>query len=305
MGFPLPPGANARVIIVAGKRCRIERDDGTRLEAIARGKLFEDRNAALAVGDWVLAEAHHDRWMVEAVLPRANEYLREGLRSERQVLFVNVDRVLIVASLALPQTKAASVDRFLAAALKNGIPARIVLAKTDLDPGREREQELRALYSPFHLPIYPVSSLTGEGLDPLIAELATGVSALMGNSGVGKSSLLNRLIPGLDLRVREVSSWSGKGTHTTTAALLVNFAEQAALIDTPGMKSFVPYDVTPENLAELFPDIERLSAECYFSNCRHLSEPGCAVRSAIEDGDPAAALLRAYYRMRDGLSTTE
>ena len=289
---------SARVVTVAGKRCRIELDDGTRPEAIARGRLFEgDRNNAVVVGDRVMVKEGGGVWTVDAVLPRRNEFVRQGLRKERQVLFSNADRVLILASLAEPQTKAAAIDRFLVAALQGEIPPVLVLTKTDMDDGSERERELRSLYEGFHLPVFPVCNRTGQGVEALADHITKGTSAAVGNSGVGKSSLLNRLVPGLDLVVREVSAWSGKGTHTTTAALLVSYGDKSRLIDTPGLKSFVPYGITKENLAQLFPDIAELTPECRFSDCRHVVEPGCAVLDAVEKKRLPESRWRSYQRM--------
>lgn len=289
---------NARIVTVAGKRCRIELNDGTRVEAIARGKLFEDeRSNALVVGDLVTANENGGMWSVESVLPRKNDFVRQGLRRERQVLFANADRVLIIASLVNPATKPAAIDRFLVAAMQGEIPPALVLTKTDLDEDGALENELRTLYDSFHLPVFPLSSKSGEGVTALAEFIREGITAVVGNSGVGKSSLLNCLVPDLDLAVREVSAWSGKGTHTTTAALLVHYGDKAELIDTPGMKNFVPFGITKENLAELFPDIAELAPQCRFRDCRHRVEPGCAVLDAAKDGRLPESRLRSYHRM--------
>jgi len=256
----------------------------------------------VVVGDLVRAEEHHGNWMVEAVEPRANEFVREGLRKERQVLFANADRVLILASLSQPETKTAAIDRFLVAALCGNVLPVLVLTKTDLDPDGERAREVARTYDTFDLPVHAISNVTGEGIEALAGPLREGVTALVGNSGVGKSSLLNRLIPGLDLRVGEVSSWSGKGVHTTTAALMVPYGDRAAVIDTAGMKSFVPYGITRDNLEDLFPDISRFAPDCRFRDCRHQSEPDCAVRAAAEKGDLPGGRLRSYYRLLEELA---
>ncbi len=304
------PGGVARVVTVAGKRCRIELADGTRAEALARGRLFEgERHNAVVVGDQVRVSENREAWSIDEVLPRRNEFVRQGLRKERQVLFSNADRVLILASLAEPQTKPAAIDRFLVAALQGGIPPVLVLTKTDLDESRERERELRALYEGFDLPVFPVCNLSGSGVDKVAAFIREGTSAAVGNSGVGKSSLLNCLVPGLNLEVRDVSAWSGKGTHTTTAAMLIQYTPTqtppdppvngggGALIDTPGMKSFVPFGLTKENLIELFPDLAEVAPECRFSDCRHLVEPGWAVMRAVEEKRLPQTRWRSYQRM--------
>jgi ribosome biogenesis GTPase / thiamine phosphate phosphatase len=301
--LPLPSPSNARIITVAGKRCRLQLADGTRVEAIARGRLYDSGGSGIVVGDLVRAALQPEQWTVEEIVPRRNEYVREGLRKERQVMFANVDRLLIFASLSQPETKITSLDRFLLAALIGQVPAWLVLTKTDLDADNARELELRDTYAAFGVPITAVSNQTGEGVEALGSELREGVTALVGNSGVGKSSLMNCLIPGLDLRVKEVSAWTGKGVHTTTAALLLDYAEQAAIIDTPGMKSFTPYGVGPEDIIGLFPEISAASVDCRFRNCRHRNEPDCAVLNAADRGDIPAARLRSYYRLLDGLTT--
>ena len=287
-----------RIVSVAGKRCRLELPDGSRVEATLRGKLFDaDRTNALVVGDAVTAAEHDGSWTVEAVQPRRNQFTRQGLRKERQILFANVDRVLIFASLDSPATKPASIDSFLVAALYGDIAPVLVLTKTDLDPQRVRELELRALYESFHLPVFAVSSKTDDGVSALAEFLTTGTTAVVGNSGVGKSSLLNRLIPGIDLVVREISAWSGKGTHATTTALLIPYREHTSFIDTPGIKSFVPYGITKENLAEWFPEIAALAPACRFRDCRHMAEPGCAVMQAVNEAQLPESRLKSYQRL--------
>lgn len=299
MSLSFPPLANARIITVAGKRVRVELADGSRVEAVTRGRILYE--GGLVVGDYVQVEANQDQFSVESVLTRETEFIREGLRKERQVLFANVDRVLIFAALAQPQTKAATIDRFWVAALHGGIPAALILTKTDLDKERAREVELRSLYDGFDLAVHAVCNLTGDGFEPVLKLLPNQITAMVGNSGVGKTAFLNRAVPGLDLRVREVSAWSGKGTHTTTAGLLVRLDECTAVIDTPGMKSFVPFGVTRETLPSLFPDIMRFASDCRFRNCRHGSEPDCAVLAAAEKGDLPASRLRSYHRLMDEL----
>lgn len=291
-----PPESNARVASVARRTCLLRLFSGEEVEAVLRGKLFEDGDGITA-GDHVVASQESGKWTVDEVLPRANAYLRKGLRKEKQVMFANADRVLIVVSLARPQTKIAAIDRFVVAAMFGKVPPLLVVTKTDLDTNHEHLHEVKELYAPFEIPILAVSNVTGEGIDGVRQIVSQGVSAIIGNSGVGKSSLTNSLVPGIELRVRDVSAWSGKGTHTTSAALLVPYGESAALIDTPGMKSFVPYGLTRQNLVSLFPDIEKLASNCRFRNCKHISEPDCAVAEALDDGQLPKSRFRSFQIM--------
>jgi ribosome biogenesis GTPase len=285
-------------MMIAKRSCRLLLPSGEQVEAVLRGKLFEEGDG-VSVGDWVKASLNQNQWTTDSVLPRSNAFLRQGLRREKQVMFANVDRVVIVASLAQPKTKTASIDRFLVAAIFGSIPPLLILTKTDLDSENERLNEILSLCEGLSLKILPVSNFSGEGVEELREVLSTGVSAIIGNSGVGKSSLLNSLMPELELRVREVSAWSGKGTHTTTAALYIPLSNHAAVIDTPGMKSFVPYGITKQNLISLFPEIAEFAADCRFRNCRHIAEPDCAVLDALDEGKIAQSRFKSYRRLLD------
>jgi ribosome biogenesis GTPase len=297
----MPDSANARVASIARRTCLLQLNTGERVEAVLRGKLFDYDGGGVTVGDWVRAVCDNEQWSVEEVHERKNSYLRKGLRREKQVMFANADRVLIVASLAKPSTKTAAIDRFLVAALFGGVSPILILTKRDLDLDDKRLLEVKMLYENFDVHVVPVSNVTGEGIDELREVVKEGVSAIIGNSGVGKSSLSNSLIPELALRVSEVSSWSGKGVHTTTAALFVPFGENAALIDTPGMKSFVPYGLNRDNLTSLFPDISVLAKQCRFTNCKHIAEPGCAVIEALEEKTLAHSRYKSYHRLQSEL----
>ncbi|MBK6910207.1 MAG: ribosome small subunit-dependent GTPase A [bacterium] len=292
-----PPQTVARVATVARRTCLLRLLSGEVVEAALRGKLFDADTDGITVGDFVRAELEAGQWAVDEVLPRANAYLRKGLRKEKQVMFANADRVIIVASLARPQTKIAAIDRFLVAALFGGVPPLLVLTKSDLDDSNARAKEITDLYDSFDMPIAVVSNESGDGIESLRAQLTTGVTAIIGNSGVGKSSLANALVPNLELRVQEVSSWSGKGVHTTTAALLIPLSDTALAIDTPGMKSFVPYGLTKHNIAALFPDIAELAHACRFRNCAHQSEPDCAVLNALDEETLAPSRYRSFQRL--------
>lgn len=306
----IPEEADARVVMVIGKRCVVETAGESRLEATARGRLFvpgrgELHEEGLVVGDLVSLTEESGHRIITGILPRRNEYVRSTQRRSRQVMFTNVDRTAILASVKQPETRPAVIDRFLMAALQAGLQPLLVLTKIDLDEQGARVRQLKELYGGFDLLVRPVSNLTGEGIEDLAVELKEGITAVVGNSGVGKSSLLNRLIPGLDLRVRGISGWSGKGVHTTTASVLVHYGDSAAVIDTPGMKSFIPWGIDSKNLADLFPDIAVLADGCYFRSCLHAGEPNCAVAEAAEEGRLPAARLCSYRRILEELQTAE
>ncbi len=256
-----------------------------------------------AVGDRVQVSIHPDgTGTIESVEPRARALVRLDPRPQgvyQQVLLANPDQAVFVFACAQPQPRLRMLDRFLVIAEKQGIPAVIVTNKVDL-VGQAEAERLFGFYPDIGYPVIYTCAKTGQGVDELRARLTGKISALAGPSGVGKSSLLNAVQPGLGLAVREVSQAINKGRHTTTVRELFPLEGGGYVADTPGLRSLALWDTEPEELDGYFPEIAPLVAECQFSDCTHQSEPGCAVRAAVEAGKVRPERYQSYLRLRAG-----
>jgi len=245
--------------------------------------------------------------MIEAIQPRTHAIVRLDPRPQglyQQVILANPDQAVFVFACAHPAPKLRMLDRFLVIAEKGRIPAVIVANKVDL-VGMERAGEIFGHYAPLGYRIIYTSVKQGLGLDELSSALVGKLSGLAGPSGVGKSSLLNAIQPGLGQAVREVSESMHKGRHTTVVRQLFplevgSFARVAGgyVADTPGLRSVALWDTRPEELDAYFPELAPLVADCQFSDCTHLNEPGCAVRAALEAGQVHPARYESYLRLR-------
>lgn len=283
----------------------------------------------VAVGDWVDYDIQEDgTGVISEVHDRHNYIVRRStkLSKQTQVLAANIDRLCIVATLGFPRTSTGFIDRLLVTAEAYHIPACIIFNKADLyevdevnevatpeipeSPNEslwDLHNELKEIYEAAGYPMYAVSTITGMGLDQLRHDLAGQTVLFSGHSGVGKSSLLNALVPGLDLRVGEVSDWSLKGKHTTTFAEIfpVQLAEDQMtyLIDTPGIKEFGMVDLAPEELSHFFPEMRAVLHDCHFANCTHRHEPHCAVKEAVEEGRISAERYNNYLGIYDQIES--
>lgn len=253
---------------------------------------------AVAVGDRVLVEASGDGLAVIAVEPRSSAISRADPSRQRreQVLVANLDTVLVVAAAREPDPVPPLVDRFLVAAESRGLAVGIALTKTDLDPGAATAG-IAALYRGLGYDVLPVSSVTGEGVEGVRAFLRDRTTALLGHSGVGKSSLANALDPSLRLRVGPVHAGTGLGTHTTTTVSLLRLPWGGYLVDTPGIREFGLWDMDPRDLRHAYREIAALAAGCRFSDCLHDREPSCAVKDAASAGTIAPARYESYLRL--------
>ena len=254
----------------------------------------------VVVGDVVVVQPLEGaEGVIERIEPRRNELARAsaGGTGLKQVLAANLDLVVLAFALHEPELNVARLDRYLLAAEQSGIPSLILITKLDLGTREEAEAPLRP-YRDIGYPVVISSSKTGEGLDDLRRWLAGRTSAVIGSSGVGKSSLLNALQPGLRLRFGEVSAATGKGRHTTTAAELIPLDIGGYLADTPGMRELTLWDVAPDELPELFPEFRPYLGACRFNRCTHVHEPGCAVRRALEEGLIDPGRYRTYVKIR-------
>ena len=259
----------------------------------------------IAIGDRVrfirTAELEPDRGLITEVLPRQSRLSRPAYaRAVEQVIAANVDLVLPVFSVADPTPKWGLLDRYLVSAESSKLPILIVITKLDLawknkDFDSDLEAYRRAGYS-----IQLVSSNTGEGIEPLKRALQAKTSVLVGKSGVGKTSLLNAIQPGLGLRVKEVSKGEqGKGRHTTTHLEMFELDFGGALVDTPGIREFGLWEVTGEDLAYFFPEMAGHIGQCkYGLSCRHDTEPGCAIRKAVMAGEISPHRYKSYMNLR-------
>jgi len=261
----------------------------------------------VAIGDEVLF-AFEDKAAGTAVIreicPRRNYIVRTAPHNkhQRHIVAANLDQAVVVATIASPRTAQGFIDRFLLTAEAYHIPALIVINKIDLLKGKHLAQ-LARWEDMYHAAGYEVLALSA--LDPTqiaqLRERLLGKTTLFsGHSGVGKSTLLNALIPGLGARTAAVSDWSGKGVHTTTFAEMFDLPEDAGrIIDTPGVKEFGLVDMERDELAHYFPELRALMHSCRFNNCLHLNEPGCAVRAAVEEGTLAEERYLSYAAILD------
>ncbi len=217
----------------------------------------------------------------------------------QQVILANPDQAVFVFACASPEPHLRMLDRYLVISERQKLPAIIVANKIDL-VGRARAVEMFGFYVPLGYPVIYACAKTGEGVDELHQQLKGKLSALAGPSGVGKSSLLNAIQPGLGLAVREISAAFKKGRHTTTVRQLFPLEDGGYVADTPGMRSLALWDTEPEELDGYFPELAPLVQHCQFNDCNHKTEPGCAVRAAVDAGTVSPERYDSYLRLRAG-----
>lgn len=239
--------------------------------------------------------------LITDILPRRNYIIRKAsnLSKQSHILAANVDQVLLLVTIAHPETNTTFIDRFLASAEAYSIPVILVFNKTDLydDTQRQQMQHLSALYQSIGYQCLSCSALLGEGIAQLQSLLKDKTTLLSGNSGVGKSTLLNVLIPGLEVATAEISLVHDTGQHTTTFSEMFSLPTGGQVIDTPGIKGFGTFDFEREEVSHYFREIFRESDDCRFNNCTHIHEPQCAVRRAVEEGRIAQSRYTSYLNM--------
>jgi ribosome biogenesis GTPase len=285
---------------------RVQTEDGAVREASLRGRLKLEDGVKLAVGDNVTVEQDGDAWAIAAIHERRSRLARRapGGRPTERVVVANVDQIVVVFAFVKPEPHLRMIVRFLVIAAANDIAARLVLNKSELTDAAGH----RALAEPYARAGYPVhvtSVKSTVGLRELRDALAGRVSALTGPSGVGKSSLLNALFPGADLRVGDISESVNKGRHTTVGAKLVSLPGGGFVADTPGLREVGLWGIPADGVDRCFPEFEPLLGECRFQDCAHDREPGCAVRDAVERGAVSEVRHDSYLRLRAELAEGE
>ncbi len=295
--------AIATVLRVDRKRVLVDTADGTHLEAQIRGKVAQARGrstSAVAVGDEVDFEmTGPGAAVIVAIRPRRSALLRPEVvgRWRHQVLVANADRAVLVFAQHDPQPATGLVDRLLVACHGGDVPPVLVFNKADLEP-TERSAALVGLYEKLGYEVLRTSAVRGDDLDRLAALVRDRCSVFAGPSGTGKSSLINRVLPGVELRTGEISRSTGKGKHTTTASQLVRIpGSRGHVIDTPGVKEFGLMGIAPGELALQFPEFP-VPGQCRFEDCAHRGEPACAVRDAVGAGTVAPSRYESYLEFR-------
>jgi len=270
-----------------------------------RGKLKKGRRTGdvAAVGDTVILSKLNDgSGMIEEIKPRHSLFTRLAPTPQgeyQQILIANLDQAVLVFSCAEPAPRLRMLDRFLVISEKQGVPALVVANKTDL-VSPEGARGLFGRYSSLGYPVLYTSAKTGFGAEDLKEKVIGKLSLFAGPSGAGKSSLLNVIQPGLGLSVRQVSSATSKGKHTTVVREMFALDEGGFVADTPGLKALALYDIEPEELDGYFPEMRPLVGECSFSDCTHVHEPGCGILAAVKEGRVHPERYQSYLRMRFG-----
>jgi ribosome biogenesis GTPase len=286
-----------------GSRYRVMFGNGSIVECTIKGKFrVKDLKTTnpVAVGDNVLFEFEKkdNSGVITEVLDRKNYILRRSsnLSKQFQVIAANVDQVILMITIILPVTPVEFIDRFLITAEAYRVPASIIINKTDIygEQENERMEQLISVYSNIGYECFRLSLTSGTGIGPVKERLENRITLLSGNSGVGKTTLLNILEPSLNLKTGEVSDYHKQGKHITTFPEMHRMPFGGYVIDTPGLRGFGVVDMERNEIYHFFPEIFRISKDCRFYNCLHLDEPGCAVRKAVEQGTINPMRYRSY-----------
>ncbi len=295
-----------------GSWYQVQTDDGQkfdcRIKGIFRTKGITTTNP-IAVGDKVEFEMEPEQGtgVITKLHQRKNYIIRKSinLSKQAQVIAANLDQALLIVTLASPRTSLGFIDRFLVTAEAYDIPAALVFNKLDLfsDEGLEILADYQSIYENIGYPCYEVSAIEGTNVDEIAEIIKDKVTLFSGHSGVGKSSLINSLLPDLKLRTTEISEWHDKGMHTTTFAEMFELPQGGYIIDTPGIRELGVIDIEKNELSHFFPEMRARLNQCRFNSCRHINEPGCAVIKAVEEGEIELSRYESYLSIYHGNDT--
>lgn len=296
------------VIKSTGSWYEVRTSSGDIFQCRLRGKIRLDglrTTNPIAVGDKVLfeKEINKDTCVINKILPRFNVIVRKSvnLSKDSHIIAANIDQAVLVATIAQPRTSTGFMDRFLVTAEAYHIPVTIVFNKYDLydDEQKAIVEDLMKTFEDIGYHSFVISAMTGLNCEELKNIMKDKVTLFSGHSGVGKSALINKLDPTLNVRVGEISEVHEKGKHTTTFSQMFPLSFRGYIIDTPGIKEFGLYDMEKETLAQRFPEMRRLMCDCKFSNCTHLHEPSCAIKKAVENNVIADWRYTDYCNMME------
>lgn len=297
------------VLKSTGSRYRVLYGEGIIIECSIKGKLRikELRTTnPIAVGDNVLFEIDlkNNSGIITEVLDRKNYILRKAtnLSKHSQIIAANIDQVFLMITIILPETSVEFVDRFLITAEAYRVPARLIINKTDLygDEELKKMECLEAVYNKIGYECIRLSLYDNTNLETLKLLMKDKTSLISGNSGVGKTTMLNSFNPALNLKTEEISDYHKQGKHITTFPEMHQMPFGGFVIDTPGIRGFGVVDMERNEIYHFFREIFRISKECRFNNCLHLDEPGCAVRASVENGEIDFMRYRSYINIMDG-----
>jgi ribosome biogenesis GTPase len=296
---------NRGIVVRAYGKSFIVNYHGNSIPCEIRGKVKHtaDATTPVAVGDDVAITINRDgSGVIEKVFDRRTMFFRpgKGTTTKKQVIAANIDQLAAVVSVKQPTLKPGLIDRFLIAADIGRLSPIVIINKIDLGSIPELD-DIRRAYEHINIPIFIISALTGEGFDKLEKILVDHKTIFAGHSGVGKTTILNRLIPGLDLKVGEISDYSQKGIHTTSLVELFELPYGGYVVDSPGLKVLGLWEIDRSQLIEYFPEMHKYLDLCRFTECSHTHEPDCAVKEAVDKGEISKFRYKSYVAIRKSL----